>query len=254
MDSFFKCPGPERSPESIPDTLTCPECAGEIEVWPDEQGRKCPTCNRPVSRIFTTKAPTSPPLGTYKVEGRERLDKSGTTIFYEHHEALVPVRWFDHAVKNKIACEACHNYGKNFACPPYSPTFMEHLAGMKFARVLCIRMPQEYYRHLVPDKVYSECFKAAKSILDKELLGYRKQGSLIAGSGYCNACEKCAAEQEHSQCIQPDLLIYSLESLGVNLTGLTSTCFDIDLEWSAHDHAADFVCAIGAVFYPALPA
>ena len=47
---------------------------------------------------------------------------------------------------------------------------------------------------------------------------------------------------------EPKQKIYSLESLGVNLITLTKMCFDFDLEWSANEHAADFICSIGAIF------
>ena len=43
-------------------------------------------------------------------------------------------------------------------------------------------------------------------------------------------------------------MIYSLESLGVNLTALTKQGFGFDLEWSTNDQAADFVCSLGAIF------
>lgn len=187
------------------------------------------------------------------VEIRETSDSKGRELLYERHESIIPVTRIDHKSTNKIACEACHKFGQNLACPPYSPNFENYLEGMCFARVICIRMPMEYFRNNKPEDLYQECFKAAKTVLDKDLLEYRKQGHIIAGSGYCHACRKCIAEQGGTKCIKPEKLIYSLESLGVNLTGLTRSAFNFDLEWSAMDHTADFVCAIGAVFYPGEP-
>ncbi len=47
----------------------------------------------------------------------------------------------------------------------------------------------------------------------------------------------------------PTKRIYSLESLGVSVVSLTEKAINFKLEWSGCDSAADFVSAIGAVFY-----
>ena len=72
----------------------------------------------------------------------------------------------------------------------------------------------------------------------------------MAGCGACFACEECSAEIGEESCKLPDKRIYSLESLGVNVTALVKKCFDLDFEWTVDEHAADFVCGVGAVFCP----
>jgi len=88
----------------------------------------------------------------------------------------------------------------------------------------------------------------AKGILTGELLKYREQGFIIAGSGACQACDICAVEHGRQNCRKPREKIYSLESLGVNVISLVKRCLDINLDWSGHEHTADFVSAVGAVF------
>lgn len=184
----------------------------------------------------------------FQVMVKEYRDTSGETLFYERYETIIPISSFDHAQEYKIACEACHKFGKNFACPPYSPYLPKYLDTQNYAKVLCIRMPQEYFRDVIQEKIYRECFRKARSILVDELLSYRSQGYLIAGSGFCLACEVCAVEEGFDSCKKPNKKIYSLESLGVNLIALTKRCFEFDLEWSSNDYATDFVCSIGAIF------
>lgn len=82
-----------------------------------------------------------------------------------------------------------------------------------------------------------------------ELLNHREHGYLVAGSGFCLACDVCAVEEGSDKCLKPNKRIYSLESLGVNLTALTQQCFGFELEWSASDHTSDFVCSLGAIFF-----
>lgn len=184
----------------------------------------------------------------YRVEVKEHNEGSGLSFVYERYEAIIPSSRFDHQERIKIACEACKQYGKNFSCPPYSPTFQAYLGSSKTARVIAIRIPQAFFKPVSSEERYRACFRQARGLLVKELLVYRKKGYLVAGSGACLACPVCAVEEGLGQCRNPDEMIYSLESLGTNLTALTKICFDFELDWSSDEHAADFVCSIGAVF------
>ena len=119
---------------------------------------------------------------------------------------------------------------------------------MQTARVICLRIPQDLMEGSSPEERYRKSFKKTKGLLTRELLDYRKKGFLVAGSGACRAWPVCAVEEGEKECRNPDLRIFSLESLGTNLTALTRRCFNFDLEWSSPERAAQFVCAIGAVF------
>ncbi len=183
------------------------------------------------------------------VQVRELISETGDSLLYEHFESFIPISLIDSSDKNKLACEACSAFGNNFACPPFSPGFADFAGSSTHAQVICIRMPLEYFRHVQQEKIYEACFHQARALLVDELMGYRKRGYLTAGCGYCQACEVCGAEQGFAACIKPEKMIYSLESMGVNLTGLTKTCFPFELEWSADDYGVSFVCAMGAVLH-----
>ncbi len=187
--------------------------------------------------------------GDIKIDVLEHVDDEGRTYYIEKFEGLFPVSLIDHADSYKMSCEACDKYGQNLACPPFSPSFPDYTGNAETARVVCLRLPQEYFSHLVSEERYLTCFKKARSLLVDILLDHRKKGHIIAGSGPCLACEKCAVERKSRRCRKPDKMIYSLESLGTNLITLVKRCFDIDLEWSSDEQYADFVCAVGAVFY-----
>ena len=244
----LKCPGLEQTLAVFPETLSCPECGNDVEIWTDERKAKCSVCMKMVNPRQPEVIETPSADKKFQVTVNEYADDTGTTLYYERYETIISVSSFDHAQKNKIACEACHKYGKNFACPPHSPYFPEYLDAQNYAKVLCIRMPQEYFRNEIQEKIYRKCFRKARSILVEELLSYRKQGYLVAGSGFCLACKVCTVEEGFDNCKKPNKKIYSLESLGVNLTALTKRCFGFDFKWSANDHASDFVCSLGAVF------
>ncbi|MGO8944160.1 MAG: DUF2284 domain-containing protein [Syntrophobacteraceae bacterium] len=170
------------------------------------------------------------------------------TFFYERYATELIFSDFVQDNNYKTACESCQKYGKNLACPPFSPTFEDYLGEFEKARIICIRLPQEYFNHIAPEERYRVCFRKARKLLSDELFQFRRQGNKIAGSGPCLACEECIIAEGIQICKKPKERIYSLESLGVNLISLAGEHLNIDLEWSSGANFADFVCAIGAAF------
>ena len=170
-------------------------------------------------------------------------------LYYERYETMVPISTLTHRSKNKAACQACKSYGTNLACPPFSPTFQEYTTDKTSARILCLRIPLDYFSEELIENRYRLCFKTVRGFLIEELTLARNAGYAIAGAGPCMACEPCVAENGVFECCKPEEKIFSLESLGINLMNLAKCCFDITLEWSTKGHTAQFVCAMGAIFY-----
>ncbi len=183
-----------------------------------------------------------------KAEVFEHTDKGGFKYYVERLENTVRVSEID-CDEHKVGCEACKKYGMNLACPPYSPYFPEHVKGMRTAKVICFRIPLEQFSQISTEERYRTAFKIVRGLLMAELLRYRKRGNLVAGSGTCLVCEQCAIESGNTKCKHPSKRIFSLESLGVSVVSLTEKAFNVRLEWSVCDTIADFVSAVGAVFY-----
>jgi len=88
-----------------------------------------------------------------------------------------------------------------------------------------------------------------RGFLNEELYEYRKQGYIIAGAGACRACKECVVETGRNVCRDPSRLIYSLESLGVNLVSLSENVLGLRLQWGGGELEAEHVAALGAAFY-----
>jgi predicted metal-binding protein len=172
------------------------------------------------------------------------------TCYYERYETSMAMSDFEYGEEFKRYCEECNNYTKNLSCPPYSPFFPEYIGEAKEARVICLRTPLAYYNQPTIEERCDACFLEMKSLLGDELLHYREEGLVIAGSGACLECRRCAIQKGRDTCKRPEKQIYSLESLGVNVASLITKCFHINLQWSSDQQAANFICVVGAVFYP----
>lgn len=170
------------------------------------------------------------------------------TSAYQHLEADVPVQSIAYGHDREAACGTCPNLGKNLSCPPFSPSFPDYIKDARRAQVICVRLPAAcFVQH--PAEMRSRVgFTEAGKILRRELLHFRGQGRLVAGSGECRVCDPCAAAQGGLHCHHPDEQMYSLESLGVDVADLVRHCFNLELEWDRQDRRAQFISAVGAVF------
>jgi predicted metal-binding protein len=187
--------------------------------------------------------------GEFTEEAGECRKLAGEDRRYTRYAAIVPLSAFEYDDRFKDMCGECPYHGKNYSCPPHSPSFAAHVGANRRAEVVCIKMSKANFCGDTPQDIYHACFREAGRLLRLELDRHRTQGEVIAGSGPCLACEHCALVAGGSACNRPELRVYSLESLGVNVVGLLKKVFDIELEWDSVDEKARTVCAIGAAFF-----
>ncbi|MDH3974760.1 MAG: DUF2284 domain-containing protein [Deltaproteobacteria bacterium] len=168
---------------------------------------------------------------------------------FERHEATIPVSHFDFRMQFKDNCLNCPEYGKNLSCPPHSPGFKDFIGGLEQAKVICLRLSLDKLGHLPVERRARAAHDMLSSSLTDILLKERRAGYLIAGAGACNACRECPLEKGGRVCVKPEEQIFSLESLGVNISSLLEKCFHLKLEWLKLHHEARHICAVGALFF-----
>ncbi|WP_027358609.1 DUF2284 domain-containing protein [Desulforegula conservatrix] len=141
----------------------------------------------------------------------------------------------------------CINFGKKFSCPPFSPSFDEYKKNFPYLMVICLRLDLSYYKELKPHMRIKAGNSILKGMIDRILKGYKNKGFRVVGSGSCRLCKPCGAK-EGVKCKKPDERIYSLESLGVDVSQLVRGCFGFDLEWySKENKEPSYTCTVGGV-------
>jgi len=189
-------------------------------------------------------------FSTLKSDVIEHLDADGYSYMIERFERSVPVGELVHRRENKIACEACPRYARgNLACPPYSPYFPDYIGEANRAIVICYRVHMEHVREKSGEPKNRTAHMLIRKLLLEELYRYRELGYTVAGAGPCLFCKECVAEYGGKKCRAPSRLIYSLESLGINLISLSENVLGLKLEWGGGEMEAENVAAIGAVFH-----
>ncbi len=178
----------------------------------------------------------------------ERVDAKDGFVEVIRFENDLAVTDFKHGPDQKRLCADCHNFNRNLSCPPFSPGFSKYVGPAGRARVICLRLPLDRFATGTPVERAQAAFRLGSAHLNRILLKARRKGHLVAGSGECRACDSCAAAGGDPECVRPDLRIYSLESLGVQVADLVAKCFDLDLQWTAKGRPATTVSAVGAIF------
>lgn len=166
----------------------------------------------------------------------------------EKFETILPLNnvTVDKEKFNHLCKIGCVNYDSKYSCPPKSPSFEKHSAGCTEIQLFLYRIFLFQYQDVAPYNRIRASNSILKSILDKELLDYKLKGFKVVGSGSCRACKPCGAKTG-LPCKKPEKLIYSLESLGVNVNRLVKDAFGFDLQWYKKGKEQDFTSAVGGV-------
>lgn len=150
-------------------------------------------------------------------------------------------------------CSKCDKYGTLWSCPPYNFNVDDYINKYKYAYIICtkILLDESLIRETKKDEVINCTYRIINDVrkkLDKELLKLEKRYpdsiSLFAGSCIsCNTCTRLNA----SSCIKPDLMRYSLESLGFDVAKTASELLKTEIKW-AKDSLPEYFTLVSAFF------
>ena len=151
-------------------------------------------------------------------------------------------------------CKQCKNYGKLWSCPPYNFSIEEYVDRYKYVYIVGVKIVfdedtlssintkekiSSYTNetlHFMKNKIMNEMLKLEKL--------YPNSTSLSAGG--CNLCENCS-KLKNIQCVHPDLMRYSLESLGFDVGGVSSKLLNFELKWATETRLPDYFSLIAGI-------
>lgn len=132
--------------------------------------------------------------------------------------------------------DGCSSFGRNGACPPFSPDIQELITQYRWATVVYARLQARYY----PVRVvrgqpraswkYTESFLPA--FLRRQVLEIARQlDGLPLTAGRCTSCRLCSFASGQTRCARPELRTYSLGGCGVKVSELMENFSDSPLVW-----------------------
>ncbi len=139
----------------------------------------------------------------------------------------------------RSACEACGNYGRVWACPPYDFEVEEYWRQYQSLHLLAIKIvfeekytqqtyTQEELWALVTPVLKTEKQKLSKELMEAEGL---HPGSISLSAGSCERCARGCQRAVGKPCLYPEEMRHSIESLGGNVGLTISKLMGLRLEW-----------------------
>lgn len=144
-------------------------------------------------------------------------------------------------------CKECHNFNNRYSCPPYEFDINEFIDKYKYAYIIGTKIIVDKNK-VKPEDIYP-IIKEVRVDLDKKLIEKEKKynNSLALFAGCCVLCDTC--EKEFSRpCKNPDLLRYSFESLGFDVTSTAKEVLDTEILWSKNGEVLDYYFLVAGFF------
>lgn len=150
------------------------------------------------------------------------------------------------------ACEQCPRYNNSWSCPPDVPNVYKYLWKYQTAYLIVERV--DYPKELC-DGTFAELsakrekyYDSVRRELQLKLLEAEEKYPGTYSVSTCLICDTCARSLG-KPCRHPDMMRYSMTTLGFDFAKLLKAYFDIELTWSGEKLSeSDYIVA--ALFEP----
>jgi predicted metal-binding protein len=155
-------------------------------------------------------------------------------------------------------CRACPKYGKIWSCAPYSFDVTDiwrkyetlELIGVKVRPSATLRdgtYTREQLREIYEALTFKEKRKLSSELLARET---ETPGSLFLSEGSCDICPEGCARTASQPCRHPDLMRYSVESLGANVQKAARDLLHIEIVWPQNGKLPDYFMLVAGLLIP----
>lgn len=157
-------------------------------------------------------------------------------INYKIIELDPPQITVDRPKFHNLCKNGCKVFGTKWSCPPASTQYI----SSKNACVIVLWM-----NNIIESKNEYTKVKAINSILKSRLykLLYQYPNTRTLGSGSCRLCQKC---HHPGKCKRPDKMIYSMESVGIDVDSLCKS-IGTPLHWYKKGKKYEYGSVVGMI-------
>lgn len=160
--------------------------------------------------------------------------------------------------KTRRYCQACPNYGKYWSCPEYKFDEVLFLKNFKYMYLIAreYEVPREDKQKIFGiQQVGDYCKQVMQAIKVQswqDLLALEKQfpGTMGLIPGNCHVCDisgEGCARPKGQKCRHPELMRFSLESLGFDVDAICKYEIGVLLLWPKEGHLPEKLCGVMAL-------
>lgn len=147
-------------------------------------------------------------------------------------------------------CKACPRYAKSWSCPSFDFNPLDFWKKYNFLYLVAqkVEIPYEFRKtekgkaFEASDKIYTKI----KQNLTITLLKEKRLGEMVLSGGHCNFCKECK-RNVGEPCHKPELLTYSIESLGGDVVKITEELLEKKILWGDDNSLPPYYITVGGI-------
>lgn len=152
--------------------------------------------------------------------------------------------------KFDLLCEkGCPNYNKKWSCPPLSPSYSKFISKYENIMVIVISTKLDQFFYIKNDYLKVKAANTImKSRIDKALRSFISDDCYYISTGSCRMCRPCKRKL-NQPCAHPDIMTYSFEALGINVSEMVSDLFDFELKWYKKKALPEYTSVVAGLIF-----
>lgn len=152
--------------------------------------------------------------------------------------------------KFDLLCEkGCPNYNKKWSCPPLSPSYSKFISKYENIMVIVISTKLDQFSYIKNDYLKVKAANTImKSRIDKALRSFISDDCYYISTGSCRMCRPCKRKL-NQPCAHPDIMTYSFEALGINVSEMVSDLFDFELKWYKKKALPEYTSVVAGLIF-----
>ena len=143
-------------------------------------------------------------------------------------------------------CKKCNNYEKLWSCPSYD--FNPEDYWKEYDELLVVARKIVFGEGVDQDRIY-EIMLEVKEDMSRELYELEKEypGSISLSAGSCSLCKDGCTRAVGEPCRYPEMMRYSIESLGGDVGRTVSKLMGYELEWIEEGKLPSYFVLVGGL-------
>lgn len=143
-------------------------------------------------------------------------------------------------------CRECPGFAKTWSCPEFNFAPEDYWKRFSIYQVICDRISMDGAES--PQEAQQRLLYKEKPVFNREILGleHTVPGSRALYAERCDECKICA-RIAGKPCRFPEIMRYSVESLGGSAVDLVSDLFGFDVLWSDGKTIPDYYILLGGL-------
>lgn len=152
--------------------------------------------------------------------------------------------------KFDLLCEkGCPNYNKKWSCPPLSPSYSKFISKYENIMVIVISTKLDQFSYIKNDYLKVKAANTImKSRIDKALRSFISDDCYYISTGSCRMCRPCKRKL-NQPCAHQDIMTYSFEALGINVSEMVSDLFDFELKWYKKKALPEYTSVVAGLIF-----